>query len=225
MTEGGGLARALMGAAVAVVAFVLLPEGRSAEADTPVLNLRAAVVGADAAGEVTVTLLRWSADAERAPLLEAFAAPPPAPPEADGPAAGRGGRGGARGRGAAPPADPLTRLEAAVRAAPTIGFIWAGGPTGYSVKYAWRAPASPPEVRDRIVLVTDRRIGAHLPPWPQASGPAAEADFTVIELRVDAGGSGEGKASLMADVVIDAAASTLAIDGYDAAPVLFEVRP
>lgn len=225
MTGSGLLERGLMGGVVAVLVLALLAGARPVDADTPVLSLRATVVGADTAGGVTVTLWRWSADDERAPLLAALAAPPPAPPAAAAPAGGRGGRGGARGRGAAPPADPLTRLAAAVRAAPTVGFIWADGPTGYSIKYAWRAAASSPGGRDRIVLVTDRRLGAHLPPWPQASGPAADADFTLIELRVDAAGSGEGKASLMADVAIDAAAGTLVLDGYEAVPVLFEVRP
>ena len=54
-------------------------------------------------------------------------------------------------------------------------------------------------------------------------GPAADAEFTVIEMRIDGKGVGEAKASLMSAVVVDAAAKTLALDGYAAAPVLLKV--
>ena len=45
----------------------------------------------------------------------------------------------------------------------------------------------------------------------------------MIEMRVDAKGVGEGKTSLTSPVVVDAAAQTLALDGYAAAPVLLKV--
>jgi hypothetical protein len=123
----------------------------------------------------------------------------------------------------------MARLGAAIKAAPTCGYIWGDGVTGYSIKYAWRAPA--PEGGDRIVLVTDRRIGARSStstPAPgesasAARGDPAERDFTVIEVRLDGKGSGEAKASLDANVVIDAAAKTLALDGYASAPALLKV--
>jgi hypothetical protein len=112
-------------------------------------------------------------------------------------------------------------LTAAIKAAPTVGFIWGNGPTGYSIKYSWRVTS--PEGLDRIVLVTDRRLGANEPSWPKGSGPAADADFTVIEMRIGGKGVGEAKASLTAPVVVDAAAKTLALDAYAAAPVLLKV--
>ena len=116
----------------------------------------------------------------------------------------------------------MERLTTAIKAAPTFGFIWGDGPTGYSIKYAWRA-ASPdgrrahragdgsPDRRERAVVAEQR------------SGPAADADFTVIEMRIDGKGVGEGKASLTSAVVVDADAKTLALDGYAAAPVLLKV--
>jgi hypothetical protein len=195
-------------------------------ADTPALTLRASMVGSSSSADtMRIELFRWSSDAERAPLLTAVAAlnrpPAPAPaPEAQ-PAAGRAGRGGraggARGRGAAPP-NPLAQLTGAIKAAPTVGFIWGEGVTGYSVKYAWRA--AEPDGSERIVLVTDRRLAAS-----SASGPpaATEAEFTVIEMRIDGKGSGEAKSSLTARVLVDAAAQTLALDGYAAAPPLLKV--
>ena len=143
---------------------------------------------------MTIELSRWSTDAERAPLLNALAAPPSSPPAAPAgaaPAAGRAGRAGRGGRAAAPPQSPIERLTTAIKAAPTFGFIWGEGPTGYSIKYAWRSAVS--DGQERIVLAIDRRIGANEPAWPKGSGPAADADFTVIEMRIDGKGIGVAK--------------------------------
>jgi hypothetical protein len=182
-------------------------------------TLRAVPVGADPTeAALTIELFRWSTDAERAPLLAALAALPPAPPTAE--ARGRAGRGGRGGRGAPPPG-PMARLTTAVKAAPTLGYIWSAGVTGYAIKYAWRwSAAGEPE---RIVLVIDRRLGVHAPNQYAGSGPAADAGFTLIEMRIGEAGKGEGKTSLASPVVVDTAARTLALEGYAAAPVLLEV--
>jgi hypothetical protein len=216
---------------ITAIALTIHGGAAGARSESPALNLRAGFTGAaaTAGSPLEITLFRWPTDAERAPLLAALSAtPPPATPVAPptGRAAGRGGRGG---RGAAPPVSPMARLEAAVKAAPTCGYIWGEGVTGYSIKYAWRAPSA--EGGDRIVLVTDRRLGAHsststLAPGGSASaapGGPAERDFTVIEMRLDGKGSGEAKASLNANVVIDTAAKTLALEGYASAPALLKV--
>ena len=195
------------------------------------LTLHANAAGADV--PLTIELFRWSTDAERAPMLAAMAPPAAAPPSAAVPAAGasdgggRGGRGGRAGRGGrggggnAAPANPLARLTTAVKAAPTLGFIWGSGVTGYSIKYAWHAPAD--GGRERIVLVTERRLGEHVPEWTPAPAVTPDAEFTLVEMRVDAKGVGEGKASLTTNVALDAKAQTLALDGYETAPVLLKV--
>ena len=185
------------------------------------LSLRATVTGATTAGSLTITLSRWSTDAERAPLFKALSAPAPAPPPP--PAAPPAGRAGGRGRGAPPPPppSPLARLSAAIKAAPTLGYIWTGGVTGYSIKYAWRSSAT--DGKERIVLVTNRRLNSHAPDWTSASASAGDADFTLIEMRLDDHGAGEGKTSLTTSVAIDTAANTLALDGYAAAPALLKV--
>ena len=198
-------------------------------ADEAALSLRATVV--PAGGALTVTLFRWSTDAERAPVLAALKAPPPAPAAAAGGAAGRAGRAGragGRGAAAAPPPSPGVRVSAAIKAAPTLGYIWGDGVTGYSIKYAWRSGRREGlQLRtndaERIVLIADRRLGAHAPEWGLGAGPLADAEFTLIELRLDAKGTGEGKTSLSANVVMDAAADTLALDGYAAAPAMLKV--
>ena len=220
-----GSSRALTVGAALTVVVAFHPAAARLPAEGTALTLRAnAVGGADV--PLTIELVRWSTDAERAPLLAALAAPAPQPSASPAPgaagAAGRGGRGG-RGRGgAAPPPNPVARLTTAVKAAPTLGFIWGAGVTGYSIKYAWRA-ASDKAGGERIVLITDRRLGAHAPDWAPAPGADTDAEFTLIEMRVDAKGVGEGRTSLATNVVVDAAAQTLALDRYDSSPLLLKV--
>ena len=193
--------------------------GGTASGDTAALSLRATITSAATAGALTITLSRWSTEAERAPLVAALA-PPPAPARSAAPAGGAAGRGPGRG---APPPPPsaLARLSTAIKAAPTLGYIWTDGVTGYSIKYAWRSPAT--EDKERIVLVTDRRLDSQAADRMPGSGAGVDADFTVIEMRIDRQGVGEGKTSLTTNVAIDAEAKTLALDGYAAAPAWLKV--
>jgi hypothetical protein len=194
---------------------------------------------------VHINILRWSTEEERRLLVAALNPPPPpaAPPAANsapsgaptspaagGDAAARGGRGGAgrggrgRGRGAATaPLSPIAALTAAIGKAPTIGYVWTNGITGYSIKYAYHA--SLPDGGERIILATDRRLGAYSPAWtpvtatpsgPEVSATTAATDyeFTLIEMRMNSKGSGEGKTSLAAKVIVDGDAQTLALDDY-----------
>ena len=226
-----GSSRTLVAGLVTAVAMLVIvnagrtfANGLAAEASAeaaPALKLKASVIGAGApAAPMTIELFRWSTDVERAPLLAALVAPPPAPPSAAPAApAGRAGRAGRGGRAAAPPPSPLERLTTAIKAAPTVGFIWGDGPTGYSIKYAWRSAS--PSTPERVVLVTDRRLGASATSWPTAS--TTDLEFTVVEMRIDGKGIGEAKSSLTSPVVVDAAANTLALDKYMEAPVLLKV--
>jgi len=206
--------------ATSVLVLAIEVGARSASGDAAALSLRATVTSAVTAGALTITLSRWSTEAERAPLLAALAPPPPAAPAAPAAAGGAEGRGRG-GRGAPQPPPGPARLSTAIKAAPTLGYIWTDGVTGYSIKYAWRSPAT--GEKERIVLVTERRLDSHAPDWAPASLAASGADFTVIEMRLDAHGVGEGKTSLSTSVTIDTAANTLALDGYAAAPALLKV--
>jgi len=133
--------------------------------------------------------------------------------------AAAGGRGG-RGRGAAPNVSPTARLAAAIKAAPTLGYVW-GGVTGYSIKYAWRSSTS--GRTDRLVLITDRRLD--VPALPSGAVDSAAADFTVIEIRLDPKGTGEGRTSLTTTAVVDQPAGTIAVQNYDAIPLQLRITP
>ena len=79
----------------------------------------------------------------------------------------------------------------------------------------------------RIVLITDRRLGAWNDRWkltaPGATpGEAANYDFSVIELHLNAKNEGEGKASLAGKLAVDANAKTIALDSYDSLPVVLK---
>src|SRR4029453_16337947 len=161
-------------------------QGRSAQPEqtsrTGAVSLTASSANVSQPGNpVHINILRWSTEEERLPSPPALNPPPPlaappaansassgASPAAGGDAAARGGRGGAgrggrgRGRGAAPaPLSPIAALTAAIGKAPTIGYVWTSGITGYSIKYAYHAPL--PDGGERIILATDPRLGAYLP--------------------------------------------------------------
>ena len=139
--------------------------------------------------------------------------------------AGRGGRGGG-GRGGAPAADaarqtPEAALAAALQSGRTVGYLWSSESAGYSLKYAYRIPQ--PDGGERIIFATDRRLGAWNTLWKPTGGAATtELDFSVLEVRLNAKGIGEGKASLTGKVAVDSSAKTIALDGYSALPVVLK---
>ena len=155
-------------------------------------------------------------------------APDPAQAEVDAAAGGgrgargggRGGRGGGRGGDAAAPAkpaDPITNLAAAIEKAPTVGYVWTNEVVGYSIKYAQRLPFS--DGGERILLATNRKLGGYTNSWkPAGSATPTDYDFTVLEIRLDTKGAGEGKTSLTTKVVVDSEAKALVLENYSGTP-------
>jgi len=139
-----------------------------------------------------------------------------------GGAGGRGGRGG--GRGAAAPAVPLTpegSLAAALEKAPTVGYLWSSEVAGYSIRYA--AKFAEADGSQRVVLVTDRRLGAWSDVWkPTGADAATNYEFSIIEVHLPAKGDGEGRASLTGKIAIDGAAKTIGLENYTALPVILK---
>lgn len=108
---------------------------------------------------------------------------------------------------------------------PTVGYVWSSEVTGYAIHYAAKLPAA--DGGQRILLITDRRLGAWNDHWNltaagAAPGDAAKYDFSVIELHLNAKDEGEGKASLAGKLAVDTPAKTIALDNYASLPVIFK---
>ena len=77
-----------------------------------------------------------------------------------------------------------------------------------------------------MILASDRRLGTHTASWqPAVPGPLTDYEFTIIEIRFDGKGVGEGRTSLTTKVVVDNEAKTVALENYQtAAAILRNVR-
>jgi hypothetical protein len=230
-------------ALLATTASLLFATALSAQ--QPVLKLTATSVNVSEPGNgVRIDVARWSTNQERDQLLVTMNPPAPAPvSEVPAPAAagtaeptrgGRGGRGGqgarggaqggtrggARGRGgaAAAAADPIASFTAAIGKAPTIGYIWTNEVTGYAIKYASKISAS--DGSERVILATNRRIGANALSWTPATGTPTTYEFTLVEIRLPSAGIGEAKTSLTTNIAVDNEAKTIGLENYPSAPTL-----
>jgi len=115
----------------------------------------------------------------------------------------------------------MAALAGALGKAPTLGYIWTDDITGYSIKYARRV--SLPGGGERIIVATNRRLGAYTTAWkPVDATLVSDDELTLIEIHLNATGSGEGKASLMTKVIVDQDATTIALDNYGATPAILE---
>ena len=104
-----------------------------------------------------------------------------------------------------------------------MGYLWSSEVAGYSLRYAVRTPQS--NGGERILLLTDRRLGAFNDSWKLVGTIGAEApnyEFSLIELRLNSKGEGEGKISLSGKIGVEAATKTLVLENYEAAPVILK---
>lgn len=182
--------------------------------------------------DVAIDLLRWSTDEERRALvtaLEELAAPPAeeAPAADGGGRGGRGGRGGGgggggggagggRGRGGGGGGQPAAPggIPEVLRTAETVGYIWTAESAGYAIRYAWQIPQ--PDGGQRIILALGDRFATRNPTlWKFA--PPDDPSYSLIELRLNAQGRGEGR-----NILPVAVAYAFGLDGYEAAPPLLE---
>jgi hypothetical protein len=114
-------------------------------------------------------------------------------------------------------------LADAIQKAASLGTIWTNESLGYTIRYAYRDMMS--NGSERVILATDGRLGSWSGQVWKPLHPSATVDypFSVIELRITRGGTGEGKMSIASKIVADEAAKTIALADYDASPVL--LRP
>jgi hypothetical protein len=73
-----------------------------------------------------------------------------------------------------------------------------------------------PDGGERVVLITDRRIGF----WEAANQPRSiDYPFTVIELRLNRDGEGEGKMSIATKIMLDKKENMITLENYETSPV------
>ncbi len=236
-----GRSAAFLVAAAATAALLAMAE---TPASGPMLSFTASTANVVGAGDsIRIELFRWSTDAERDQLVAAWNLTAPAGPrrggsrragarspseiapdpaaEDDGPPRARPTAGARSGAVEPPRQTPEGSLEAALLRAPTIGYLWSSEVTGYAVHSAVRLPE--PDGGERIILITDRRLGLWNDLWkPAGSAVANSYPFSVIELRVNAKGDGEGKVSLTGKVAVDDSAKAIGLEDYGAAPVILK---
>jgi hypothetical protein len=89
---------------------------------------------------------------------------------------------------------------------------------GYAIRYAGKITAA--DGSERIILITDRRLGATNELWnPTSQASQAPYNFSVIELRVNAKGEGEGRVTVTGKVTPDPTAGIIAPAEYEALPL------
>ena len=223
--------RSVSFAAVFLAAIVVHGETPKTAAAGAVESYTATTANVSGAPDnIRIDILRWSSDAERDKLMDAW--------NLKTAETGRGGRGGASrggagrggtgraGRGGgedAPPAPkpaPEAMLAKALRESTTVGYVWSQEVAGYAIRYAGRTKNS--DGSERILLLTDRRLGAVNDFWKPATGEQLPYEFSLIELHLAANGKGDGKASLTGKVISDSAANIVVLDNYDSLPVVFK---
>jgi len=107
------------------------------------------------------------------------------------------------------------KLLDTLQSMPRVGYFRNLQSVGYDIHYASHAPL--PEGGERVSLATDRRIGF----WEASNRPRSiDYPFTVIELRVNGDGEGEGKMSVATKITADKENNIVTLENYDISPVM-----
>ncbi len=109
----------------------------------------------------------------------------------------------------------------AVRDAKSVGTIRTPGNLAYDLRFAQQEMIG--DGLRQIVLITDRPISM----WEAVNRPRSiNYPFTLIELRLDKEGRGEGKLNLATRIDISRTGRMVQLENYDTQPIhLNEVRP
>lgn len=136
------------------------------------------------AGNIDITVNRWSNDKQRDALMAVMLTKGP------------------------------EQLLDALQDLPAVGHFGAPGNLSWDIHFARKSML--PEGGERIVLITDRRIGF----WEAANQPRSiDYPFTVIELRLNRDGEGEGKLSIATKIIHDKKENMITLENYETSPV------
>lgn len=136
------------------------------------------------AGNIDITVNRWSTDTQRDALMALAASKGP------------------------------DRLLDALQDMPVVGHFGAPGNLSWDIHFARRMPLA--EGGERVVLITDRRIG-----FREAVNQPRSIDypFTFIDIRINRDGEGEGKMSLATKVIYDKKENMITLENFEHVPV------
>jgi hypothetical protein len=105
-------------------------------------------------------------------------------------------------------------LPALQKIRPRVGFIRTPNSLGYDLQYAWRFVNS--DGTSRIVIATDRRINF----WEARNQPRTiDYPFTIIEMRLDTKGEGEGRMAAGTKISKSRDGKTIELENYGISPV------
>lgn len=101
-----------------------------------------------------------------------------------------------------------------------VGYIRTPGSLGYDLRFAQDLPGE--DGGRRVILATDRPIGV----WEAANQPRSiDYPFTLIELRLNRDGEGEGKMSIATRITGNRELNLIELEDYATQPVrLMSVR-
>jgi hypothetical protein len=137
------------------------------------------------AGNIDITVNRWSTDKQRDALMAVV--------QSKGP----------------------EKLLDALQDMPAMGHFGAPGNLSWDIHFARKMPL--PDGGERVVLITDRRIGF----WEAANQPRSiDYPFTVIDIRLNRDGEGEGKMSIATKVIYDKKENMISLENFQTSPVL-----
>jgi hypothetical protein len=109
------------------------------------------------------------------------------------------------------------KLLDVLRDLPRVGYIRTPNSIGYNLRFARRAPSE--DGGERYILATDRYISF----WEARERPRSiDYPFTVIELRMNRNGEGEGKMSLATKITADKEQKLIVLENYATQPVLLQ---
>jgi hypothetical protein len=105
-------------------------------------------------------------------------------------------------------------LSALQKVKPRVGFIRSPNSLGYDLQYAWRIVNS--DGTSRIIIGTDRPVS-----FFEASRNTRTMDypFTIIEMRLDAKGEGEGRMASGTKISKSKDGKTIELENYGISPV------
>ena len=105
-------------------------------------------------------------------------------------------------------------LKALQKVRPRVGFIRTPNSLGYDLQYAYRFANS--DGTSRVVIGTDRPINF----WEASRQPRTiDYPFTIIEMRLDAKGEGEGRMAAGTKISKSKDGKTIELENYGISPV------